>query len=132
MFLIYLNFSSKERLMKRADCEHPALFAKVNSYSGSSHLRFVTDGFPDLLLLLTFFLPSPSAFSVNCKHFVFPHLQSMYEDECGALLFSSTFTSFPLDKLVFVLLEVGNVFSCFQYLTACLYLCCYLILLLSQ
>lgn len=28
LFLIYLNFSSKEHLMKKADCEHPALLAK--------------------------------------------------------------------------------------------------------
>ena len=92
--------------MKNADCEHPALLVKVSSYSGRSHLRFITDGFPHLLLLLTFFLSSPLAFSVICKHFVFPHLQSMYEDEYVALLFSSTFISFPFDKLVFVLLEV--------------------------
>lgn len=100
--------------MKKADCEHPALLTKVNSYPGRSHLRFITDGFPDLLLLLTCFLPSPSAFSVICKHFVFPHLQIIYEDEYGALLFSSTCTSFPLDKLVFVLLEVEMSLAAFS------------------
>lgn len=84
-----LNFSSKERLMKRADCEHPALFAKINSYSGSSHLRFITDAFPRSCFVLTFFFPLLRPFLWIVSILFFCIFQSMYEDECFDLLSST-------------------------------------------
>lgn len=76
---------------------------------------FYTDGFPDLLLLLTCFLHFSLTFSVVYKHFSAQNLQVKCR-HYGTLHFSSTLVSFTLNKLSLFLKQKSELLLMFNCL----------------